>query len=129
MPTRSGKGFSVASDPRSPITTSKRKQQRPRAARAAKRARADSDTPEAPEAKSTRDETPAPKKQKNGPGGLRNAGRAETDDVIDLTLSDDEPQVHTAAYGMTWDLPIRHGPEGVGGKKGGHDAGEVKQIT
>lgn len=85
--------------------------------------------PDASEAKSARNEAPAPKKHKNGPGGLRNAGRAETDDVIDLTLSDDEPEVHTAAYGMTWDLPIRDGPEEVGSKKGRHDAGKAKQIA
>lgn len=130
MPTRSGKGFRVASDPASPETTSKKKQQRPRATRVAKRARADSDTmPDALEAKSARNEAPAPKKQKNGPGGLRNAGRAETDDVIDLTLSDDEPEVSTAAYGMTWDLPIQDDPEEMGSKKGRHHAGKVKQIA
>jgi hypothetical protein len=60
---------------------------------------------------------------------LRNAGRAETDHVIDLTLSDDAPQVHAAAYGMTWDLPIRHDSEVVGSKKGGPEAGKVKQLA
>ncbi|KAF1921536.1 hypothetical protein BDU57DRAFT_52789 [Ampelomyces quisqualis] len=116
MPTRSGKAFSIASDPPSAKPTSKKKQpvQKTRATAASKRARADSDAlPAAPGLQQEREEAPAVKRPRHGPGGLRNAGRSETDDIIDLTLSDHGPQVPTATYGMTWDLPVRRGPEEV----------------